>query len=236
MTTPLYQQVERALRSQILMGQRAVGTQLPTEHELSRMFGVSRDTIRQAVRALKSDGLVRARRGSGTHVVRSRPSVRHATLRPLTAHLEEAGLSRDVELLEADVREPTQAVRDHLRLAPGERILYARRTHKIAAQPFSILTYHVPESIGLGPDEDLTVLLYEVIEEKMRCFIAYGTDQISARMPTTEEAGVLSMRPDQPLLIVRRIAYTDHDRPVQFLEAAIRSDLYEYGVTLPRAL
>ncbi len=66
---PLYSQVARALKEEILNGAFPVGTQLPTEHELRRRFSVSRFTIREALRQLREDGLVTSRQGAGTVVV-----------------------------------------------------------------------------------------------------------------------------------------------------------------------
>jgi DNA-binding GntR family transcriptional regulator len=65
---PLYRRVVQALKRDILGGRYPVGTQLPTEGELTDRFDVSRHTIREALRLLKDDGLVTPRQGSGTTV------------------------------------------------------------------------------------------------------------------------------------------------------------------------
>jgi DNA-binding GntR family transcriptional regulator len=67
---PLYQQVVDALRDEILRGKYPVGSQLPTEGVLSQQFSVSRHTVREALRYLRSDGLVSSRQGAGTTVAR----------------------------------------------------------------------------------------------------------------------------------------------------------------------
>ncbi|HEX7039632.1 MAG TPA: GntR family transcriptional regulator [Trueperaceae bacterium] len=236
MAKPLYKEVESVLRSQVTSGRRAVGSKLPTESELCEIFDVSRDTVRKALRSLKELGLVKAVPGVGTMVVRSRPNLHVDTLRPLSAPLREAGLSLDVEVLDVRLEVPDEAVRGHLKLAPGEKALRVRRAHKIAGRPFSITTYNVPEWVGIGLDADFTGTIYELVEEKGKSLIDYGTDQISARMPTEEEKRLLAMPESLPILLIRRTAFTDLDRAVQYLEAAVRSDLYEYAVTLPRSL
>ncbi|MCP2169780.1 DNA-binding transcriptional regulator, FadR family [Goodfellowiella coeruleoviolacea] len=58
-----------ALRAQITTGAWAVGTRIPTEPELAERFGVARNTVREAVRALAHNGLLDIRQGSGTYVV-----------------------------------------------------------------------------------------------------------------------------------------------------------------------
>ena len=66
---PLYLQVAKVLKEEILAGNFPVGSLLPTEHELRARFAVSRFTVREALRQLREDGLVASRQGAGTVVV-----------------------------------------------------------------------------------------------------------------------------------------------------------------------
>ena len=69
---PAYQQVADQLRDRILDGSLTSGDRLPTEIELSEIFGVSRSTVREALRVLASKDLIRTTRGTtgGTFVAR----------------------------------------------------------------------------------------------------------------------------------------------------------------------
>lgn len=71
---PLWRQLVQSLRSDILQGVFRVGAQLPTEEELCERFSVSRHTVREALRQLRTDGLVSSRQGSGTTVMPPPPS------------------------------------------------------------------------------------------------------------------------------------------------------------------
>jgi DNA-binding GntR family transcriptional regulator len=70
---PLYLQVARALKKEIVGGTYPVGSHLPTESELCERFAVSHYTIREALRRLRDDRLVTSRQGAGT-LVAPRPS------------------------------------------------------------------------------------------------------------------------------------------------------------------
>jgi GntR family transcriptional regulator, transcriptional repressor for pyruvate dehydrogenase complex len=65
---PLAVRVEAALRHGILTGQLPAGSRLPAEPALAAIFGVSRPVVRQAQASLKAQGLLKSRRGAGTHV------------------------------------------------------------------------------------------------------------------------------------------------------------------------
>ena len=99
---PAYQQVADQLRSLIVQGELVSGDRLPPEGELGGSFGVSRSTVREALRSLASQGLIETTRGTtgGTFVTRIKPAV-------VTSYLETSiGLmSGTEELTLADLLE-----------------------------------------------------------------------------------------------------------------------------------
>lgn len=82
---PPYLQVATQLRAAILTRKFAPGEKLPSGPELAKTFGVARQTIQQAIRELREEGLIVSRQGSGVFV-------REKTARPvgLRPHIEEA--------------------------------------------------------------------------------------------------------------------------------------------------
>ncbi|RUT31253.1 GntR family transcriptional regulator [Arsenicitalea aurantiaca] len=231
---PLYQQVESVLRKQIQSGHYAVGTIIPTEHELTRAFGVSRATVRNAIRSLTQDGFVKSKPGVGTLVIRSQKQVRAATLRGLTEDLRLRGVATRARTLKAEFEVATPAVRAKLELYKDERVLHLLRLREIAGSPFALIRSFVPESVGLTPDDDFSGPLYETIERSHRLHIIYGEDAIGVRAPTEREAELLQIERTTPILAIRRTAFVEYDRPIEYVECSIRSDLYEYNVTLSR--
>jgi GntR family transcriptional regulator len=230
----LFHQVRDLLRNQIQTGQIPVGETIPTELELQRTFKVSRSTVRSAIRELADDGLLRAKPGVGTVVIRSRPQVNSSHLRGITEDLRRQGVSTRANVLRAEIVMPTPAIRSRLELPNGERVLQLVRLRTIGGTPLALINSYVPESVGIGPDEDFSGPLYELIERSHALYITYGRDVISARGARTDEARALEVEAGAPILQVRRTAFIDPDRPIEYVEAAIRSDLYEYHVTLPR--
>lgn len=65
---PMHQQIYNQLRRAILEGKLPVGARLPSTRDLARTVGVSRNTVLNAYEGLVADGLLLARRGSGTRV------------------------------------------------------------------------------------------------------------------------------------------------------------------------
>lgn len=116
-----YLQVAGLLRAAILTGRYAPGDKLPSGPELATQLGVARMTVQQAIRLLRSEGLVVSRQGSGVFV-RERTQ-RSVELRP---HIEQAFESEQVSLdfagfsaetLQGVLAEPLDKIRAG-RLAP----------------------------------------------------------------------------------------------------------------------
>src|SRR5690349_931282 len=71
---PAYEQVADQLRELIVSSALSAGDRLPTEAELCQQFGTSRSTIREALRSLSSQSLIRAKRGANGGITVASPS------------------------------------------------------------------------------------------------------------------------------------------------------------------
>lgn len=80
----LSDKVSLELLQKIELGELSPGTKLPTEPELSKLFGVSRTVVREAISRLKNEGMVESRQGSGIYVSEQ------SQLRPLRIKVEDA--------------------------------------------------------------------------------------------------------------------------------------------------
>ncbi len=81
------------IRDEILRGHLSVGAQLPTEARLMKVFGVSRTVVREAVAALRAEGLVTTRQGRGAFVAAT------GHRRPFQVTPEEASSLEDILLI-----------------------------------------------------------------------------------------------------------------------------------------
>jgi GntR family transcriptional regulator, transcriptional repressor for pyruvate dehydrogenase complex len=72
-----YEQAADQLRDQILSGSIKAGERLPKELELAELLGVSRTTVREALRTLASEGLIRTTKGAAGGSFVMTPSVDH---------------------------------------------------------------------------------------------------------------------------------------------------------------
>lgn len=115
--TPLYQQVANDLHEAIVNDVYHVGARVPTETELSRLYDVSRITIRKAIEMLVEEGLLAKRQGKGTFVQESHraPMVlddRRTALNGFSASCRQNGLEPGSTLLRREVVDVPPAARE----------------------------------------------------------------------------------------------------------------------------
>jgi GntR family histidine utilization transcriptional repressor len=127
--TPLYQQIKTLVQSKITSGDWRIGAQLPTEHELVRLLGVSRMTISRALNELTASGVLTRKPGVGTFVA-ERPV--HAALfevSDIAAEIAARGRVHGCEVLALERQQATDFIADRLALPPGSHVYYSRVLH-----------------------------------------------------------------------------------------------------------
>lgn len=110
----LADQIYGRLLELIALGQLAEGDKLPSEHQISQRFSVSRPVVREALARLRDDGIIVARHGIGSFVRRRPPQ----GLIDLAGAADVAGLMRCIEARLAV--EPAAARHAALRASPGD--------------------------------------------------------------------------------------------------------------------
>ncbi|HEY8352799.1 MAG TPA: GntR family transcriptional regulator [Sphingomonadales bacterium] len=234
--TPLYHQIYVLLRDKILSGDYPKNSTIPSEHELERLYGVSRITAKRALDELAADGLVARQRGRGTRVIWSKqaPSV-VGNVEGLFENVVMRGFKTEAELLEFEYGPASPAAAEALQIEPGVTVQRVVRLRKKDGQAFSYLITHVPEDIGrrFGP-EALSNLPMLAVLEKHGVVIRRADEGITAILADNATAPALGVQVGSPLLKVNRVAYDAEGRAVEHLIALYRSDLYQLNIGLKR--
>ncbi len=191
------------------------GTKLPTEGELSKRFGVSRATVREAVGGLVEAGYVIRRRGSGSYVAERRrmPHGLDSTLSYL-AMIESAGAHAGMRVLDATF-EPCSKVDAPLQLGRGDRVLAVERVRTADERPVIYSRDRIPARL-LGDDLDLLSMdpsLFALLRSSGHA-ADHATATLRAVASTSLTAKVLGIRRGKPLLYIEEVDYDRDGTPV----------------------
>lgn len=137
-----------------LIARTPSGQRLPSEPELAKQLGVSRATLREAMRSFETQGLIRRRQGSGTYVVRNIP-VMESGLEALES-VETMARRMNLSIAVGDLRvERVYADQEHantLNVPLATRLTRIRRVMQADGRPVAFLVDALPETI-LRADE-----------------------------------------------------------------------------------
>lgn len=247
---PKYLHVANVLRDRISSGEYAPGQQVPSDYELSEIFGYDRATVRRGVRQLRQEGLVYTEHGKGTFV-RARRLIRHEILGIMRAEWEhaKAGTMPDRGLFELTTGTPEGAVYVDIRyevvpangdladafgIDEGTDLLRRVYTFNVDGKPHQIsysyllhdmlagtrLTDPANERPGRGTMAQLAEIGVVIEHAKM---------DIHARMPSPEEMTLLGMSEGTPVMIDRRTSFAD-GRVVVVSDTVSPADQIMYGI------
>ena len=153
--------LRREIRRRILDGEFGAGKQLPSEAEFCDEYGVSRSTVRSAMQALATQGLVDICHGSGTYVADWHTGIRASLqeLRSMSETIRELGHQSEIQLRRKVVRIATPMEQSKLRLGSDELVVALDRmwlsdghtvAHSFDAIPLGLIPALLVEELGEG--------------------------------------------------------------------------------------
>jgi DNA-binding GntR family transcriptional regulator len=236
-TPPKYAQVVGAIKRRIESGSYPAGSLLPSEHQLGAEFGVSRPTIVKALGELRQDGWIDTQQGKGSFV-RGRPALAGAErTRPAHEVLELPEAEVSGELVQAGVKLAPLYVTALLELKPGERAFVRQRLLTDDGEPVELASAWLPLDLAAGTDLASPDLLNESIRHHLqmrkKIRLDHAVEQITARHPEGEEAALLRVAPDAPVLSVIVTAYDAASRPVQVSDLVLPGQRHELRDAYP---
>ena len=231
---PLYHQIEQILLDRITKAD-AIGRMLPSEQDLTRIFGVSRATVQKTFNSLVAKGLVERRRALGTRVIGEAITEELARLTSYTEEMAGKGLRVSTEILETDVRTPDPDVSEKLQLRQREEVLFLRRLRGTSQFfPVVLLTSQIPMSFGVQPTEDFGGSLYRLLEEGHGIPVEWAEQEIRAARASDEEARLLGLGRCDNVLVMQRVTFTRGNRPLEFVRGVYHAEHYKYSIRLRR--
>lgn len=216
---PLYKQVKTHILNTLYSGAMPAQAKIASERELVDQLGVSRITIRQAMKELVLEGHLQAQPGKGFYATgRPRRGYELELLRSFTETALAHGKVPGSTLLAAETTLPPAAVTEGLGLAAEQPAILLKRLRLIDGKPVAISQDWI--SAELAPD--LLALdwragnrsLYAELRTRYGLVPHHGQTILGAALAHEEEATLLRLTRPAAVLTVEQIAYDTADRPI----------------------
>ena len=218
---PIFRQLARKLIESIESGEIAVGALLPTEAELGQLYGVGRQTVRDAMAELRSRGLIASRQGVGSVVLSDRVRENYVETFSSVDELIQFGRTAPLHPLSAAEVVADAELAARLRGREGQsylRITGARPEPAApSGPPAGFVEVHV-DAMYSGIRDDLPGLktsLAEAIIARYGLEIARIEQAIESVALPADVAAVLSVKPGSPALLISRWYYEQSGRAIE---------------------
>jgi GntR family transcriptional regulator len=227
--------VQDELRQRIDQGRLPAGSRLPSEPDLAAELQVSRATLREALRALEEEGLLRRRQGSGTYVA-DRPRMANSldVNFGVTEAIRAAGMRAGIANGRHWVEPASAAEAARLELEPGQDVLVVERVRTAEDKPV-VLSRDVVPSRLVGDraqvvEQMLRASIYEVLERDLGVVIHHGVARFRPVRADHAVAGRLSVPRGELLLYLWQVDYAEDGAAVLSSHEFHLADAFDFTV------
>lgn len=198
-----YKEIADCLEREIHDGKFDTLKKLPTEDELIKQFGVSRNTIRKAINQLVNRGYIYQVQGSGMFLREQSVTdyINLGSLRGLTKDLNSKTI--ETKMLELHVLEADEVKAEQMRCEVGTKLYYIKRLRIVDHEPFSIEISYFKKDIVPYLNEDIaSSSIYNYLIDDLKLSIGFADKVINCEKIDEASAGLLHVNPLDPALII----------------------------------
>ena len=217
---PLYKQVKDRLLELLASGEVPPLGKLASEREMVERYGVSRITVRQAVRELVAEGHLRSHPGKGFYAT-GRAVAKAFELELLSSFTATAlrhGFRPGSQLLSGELLEADDTLASALRMRKGEPVIALSRLRLLDGRPVALALDWIearkaPGLLSLdwrGPNRSL----YDELQQRYGLHPQSGETVLSSRLASEQEARLLELEPPAAVLTVEQIAFAVNGDPI----------------------
>jgi GntR family transcriptional regulator len=221
-----HRQIAAQLRARIHRGDWGPGERLPSIPNIATQYGVAKQTVQRTIDQLRIEGLLITRPGSGTFVRGTKRKMNRLSRGRYGAqrgyHAELAARYRQ-QLTQVGHAPAPVDVAEALGVDAGADLVVRRHLVRTADNPVEVgASWFRPGDVrgtSLERPEVYGRPLYQEVEDETGTRYASARDQITARLPTRDEAEQLQIRPDTPVLVLLHVAFDGEHRPIEVAQA-----------------
>jgi GntR family transcriptional regulator len=236
--SPLYKEVKAGLTRSLAGGAWKPGQAIPSESQLARQFAVSIGTVRKAIDELVAENILVRHQGRGTFVAT------HSEDRTLFYFFHIAGKngSRELpitELLSFGRGNAADDDASRLDIPCNASVWRIRNVLKLAGKPVVLDEIVIPAALFPDLDEETFAgrdgTIYGLYQARYGISVVRISERLSAAKPPARAAKMLAMPASGPALLIKRVAYTYHDMPVEYRVSWVNTAQHEYLSDLRKA-
>ncbi|MRX70653.1 UTRA domain-containing protein [Bacillus lacus] len=231
----LYLQVIDKIKDDIHKGIYLEKQKLPSEFELSKTLGVSRATLREALRILEEENVIIRRHGVGTFI-NSKPlfSSGIEQLNSVTAMIENGSRVPGTIFLSSMETSPTEEDAKKFQCSPEQDMFVLERVRTANEEPVVYCLDKIPRNLLPQTFIHEQESLLELLEEEAGKYISYAVTEIEPIGYHEKISQVLECDPETSLLLLKQMHFDEYDQPVLYSLNYFKADKFSFHVVRKR--
>ena len=236
---PLAAQLRDMIWDKVERDHLRTGDKLPAEKALIEQYGVSRATVREALKLLEEQRLIICKHGVGRFVAPGPSGVLSEGITRLDSvsnMADQLNISLTTRVLSMYEELPGDVVRARLDLDPGSSVVVLERVRRADGDPVIYSIDVFPRSIVVGdlPMQEFAGSLLAVMEGRWGVRLAYSRAVISAVVLDDDISEAIEVTPCVPWILLEQTNYDPQDRPVLYSKDYHRGDRFQFHVLRTR--
>jgi GntR family transcriptional regulator len=232
---PLYYQLVGIIKRNIIGKILKPGDPIPSELQICDKYRVSRSTVRQALKALETEGLIIRRRGKGTFIAEQKIQRKLNNLYSFSSDMRQQGLVPNSRVISFDKIHPTIDLVNTLQLMDADREVFKIVRVRLANDvPFLLETTYIP--VYLCPFLERNVIehgsLYEFLKKSAALEPYYATETYEPVIFNKNEAEILECGTKTCGYFVERISNLEDGQIFELTQSFVRGDKCRFEVEL----
>ncbi|OLN22738.1 GntR family transcriptional regulator [Domibacillus antri] len=227
----LYLQVIDRLKKDIEEDIYQEKEKLPSEFELAKQLGVSRATLREALRILEEENVIIRRHGVGTFV-HSKPLFMSGIeqLISVTDMIVNAGMEPGTIFLSSHIQQATEEDARRLNCDPDGELMVIERVRTANGEPVVYCIDKIPAELFPGQFDAGHKSLFTLFDEQASDRISHAVADIEPFGWHEKVSPILQCDPETALLALKQLHYTETDVPVLYSVNFFRADKFSFHV------
>lgn len=209
-------------------------SKLPSENELATQMGISRNTVREVLKALENEGLVISRHGIGTFVTKYNGSnniqYNISSLDSTTVIIEKHGFKSGTKGVYFDTQISSKEVSNKLGSNSLKKVLYIERVRTADEEPIVFVEDYIAYDEGMYEDfvVNPTVSLFKFLENYTP--VSFSSCSIHAVLSNEKLMDRLELKDPKALLLLQQIHYSTKGIPVFYSDSYFITEKLEFNV------
>ncbi|UOY93618.1 GntR family transcriptional regulator [Ectobacillus sp. JY-23] len=231
----LYLRVIDRIKDDIKEGVYKEKQKLPSEFDLAKELGVSRATLREALRILEEENVVLRRHGVGTFV-NATPlfSSGIEQLYSITDMIADAKKVPGTIFLSSSLTSLTEEEKEKFRCTENVEALAIERVRTADGEPVVYCVDKMPHNILPDLSDYKEESLLSIIHRKTNKRVTYAVAHIEPLGYHSKVSPILECDPETALLVLKQMHYDQNDEPILYSLNYFRADKFSFHVLRKR--